>query len=103
MLTTIKQKNPSDASSENLPKPIAGWIPPILDMTQAAMLGDRFRPFQTRVKDSASGNCMQDEYCSVKNDATLPAESEEVNFETQEDHLSHLLVSYLTEILLATT
>ena len=67
------------------------------------MLGDRFRLFQTRVKDRASVNCLQDEYRSVKNDAALPAESEEVNFETQEDHLSHLLVSYLTEILLATT
>jgi len=80
-----------------LPKTIAGWIPPILDMTQAATLGDRFRPFQTRVKDRASVNCLQDEYRSVKNEATLPAESEQVNFPTQENHLSHLLVSYLTE------
>ena len=66
-------------------------------MTQAATLGDRFRLFETRVKDRASVNCLQDEYRSVKNDATLPAESEQVNFETQEDYLSHLLVSYLTE------
>ena len=44
-----------------------------------------------------TGECPQLNDLNISFPLRLPAESEQVNFPTQENHLSHLLVSYLTE------